>query len=159
MSQAMLLEGLGRYLEAKPKYEDVLKIDPEEGLALNNLAYLLIEHLDNPAEALPYARQAQRLTPTDPGVLDTLGWILAKANRLGEAAGRLLRALEIERERSSQEHVAASYHLGVVHMLRGELEEAKDRLDSAKAAAEDQKDQQFKPKIEKALEDLEELGG
>jgi tetratricopeptide (TPR) repeat protein len=153
VAQGMLLDGLGRYAEAKTKYEEALQRDPEQSVALNNLAYLLTERLDHPAEALPYARRAYRRSPNDPGVLDTLGWTLAKSNQLGEAVGMLLRALEIDRR-----NLAATYHLGLVHELRGELEEAKERLTSAKELAEAQGDNRTLPKIIEALNRLEKRG-
>jgi Tfp pilus assembly protein PilF len=127
-------------------------LDPDAGPVLNNLAYLLGEKLDRPAEALPYAQRAQRLEPDNVRVLDTLGWILVKNDRLGEAIGMLLRALEIERK-----SVPVLYHLGLAHMKRGELEEARLRLTAARDAAGDKSPEL--PKINKALEDLERAGG
>ncbi|MBN2559654.1 MAG: tetratricopeptide repeat protein [Phycisphaerae bacterium] len=154
LAQGLLLESLHRHLEAKAKYEEALKIDPQQRTALNNLAYLLADQLDNAAEALPYAWQAYRLKSDDSGVLDTLGWALAKSDRLVEAEGMLLRALEIDRR-----NVAAAFHWGMVQMLRGgELEEAKGWLNSMKTAAEASEDQSVRrtlPKINEALKDLE----
>lgn len=150
LAQAMLYDNLGRYPEAKAKYEEVLKINPRQSTALNNLAYLVLERMNDPAEALPYAREAYRVQPGDPNTLDTYGWALARNNRLGEAAGRLLRALEIERD-----CVPATYHLGLVHKMRGELDDARQRLNEAKAAAEAQGDQRTLPKIIEALRELE----
>jgi len=150
LAQAMLYDNLGKHEQAKVKYEEVLKINPRQSTALNNLAYLLLEHLNLPAEALPYAREAYRQQPNDPNTLDTYGWALAKNNLLGDAAGRLLRALEIDRD-----FVPAAYHLALVHKMRGELEDARQRLEEAKAAAEAQGDQRILPKI---LEALKELG-
>lgn len=154
LAQGMLLDGLKRHSEAKVKYEEVLKINPQQSTALNNLAYLLVERMDNAAEALPYARQAYRQNPDDPGVLDTLGWTLAKNGQWGEAAGMLLRAIEIDRQ-----NVAALYHLGLVYQARGEPEEAQQRLSAAKKAAEAQGDKGLLPKIEEALSELEKAGG
>jgi tetratricopeptide (TPR) repeat protein len=151
LAKAMLLERLDRHSEAKAAYEEVLRLDPKQPMALNNLAYLLVEQLDNPAEALPYVTQANQLYPGDPGVLDTLGWALARSGRLGEATGRLLRAIEIERDRVDRDHIAAAYHLGMVHLLRGEQEEAEQRLNSAKKAAKDQDDTHYGPLIDRAL--------
>ncbi len=155
LSHAMSLEALGRHSEAKEKYEAVLRLDAKQPTALNNLAYLLVEEMDNAAEALPYAEQANRAYPNNPDIMDTLGWVLAKNDRLGEAAGMLFRALEFARERDvNRYHVAAAYHLGLVHILRGERQQAKERLDSAKAAAHNQGDTRQLPKIIEALRDL-----
>jgi tetratricopeptide (TPR) repeat protein len=148
LGQAMLLERLQRYKEAKVKYEAALKLQPDHPVALNNLAFLLADKLDSPAEALPYAERAKRLDPGNPDVLDTLGWILAKNGRLGEAMGVLLRGVGVDRE-----NVSVLYHLGMVHLQRGELEEAKTRLEAARQAA--QANSPDLPKINEALKQLE----
>ncbi|MCD4726387.1 MAG: tetratricopeptide repeat protein, partial [Pirellulales bacterium] len=154
LGQAMLLGALDRHEEAKAKYEVVLKLNPRQPLALNNLAYLLSEKMHNPAEALPYAEQAKRANPNGTDVLDTLGWVLFQNGRDGEAVGMLLRALEIDRD-----NFAASYHLGVVHKSRGELEEARFRLEEAlDVAKKAEGGQRYLPKIEKALKELEDVG-
>ena len=153
LAQAMLLDALDRHAEAKAEYEEVLKLDPNQPQALNNLAYLLVEQMDSPEEALPYAERANHVSPNDPSVMDSLGWVLAKNNRLGDAVGVLLRALEIDRH-----NVPAAYHLGLVHAYRGEPEEAKLRLASAKEDAEAQGDTRFLPKIIEALQELEGEG-
>jgi tetratricopeptide (TPR) repeat protein len=160
LGEAMLLERLNRYPEAKAKYEAGLKLDPNNSLALNNLAFLLIDKLDNAAEALPYAERAKKLDPDNPNVLDTYGMVLAKKGRLGEALGVLLRALDINRD-----NVSVLYHLGLVHEQRGELEDAKARFLAAKGAAEaaeaarpGAKSPEL-PKINEALHRLEKVGG
>jgi len=151
--QGMLLETQGRYEEARARYEAALQADPDNRMALNNLAYLLVDRLDRPAEALPYAERAKRLTPDDASVLDTLGHVLSRLQRLGEAAGVLLRALEINRD-----SIAINYHLGVVYVLRNEREDARLRLLRAKELAEAQGEARYLPKINKALEELEGAG-
>jgi tetratricopeptide (TPR) repeat protein len=152
LAQGMLLESLGRHGEAKARYEATLKLDPKHPIALNNLAFLLAEQMNNPAEALPYAQQANRLDPTSSEVLDTYGRILALNNRTGEALGTLLRALDIDRE-----NISALYHLGLVYMDRKEYEDAGNRLKRARELAEAKADQRFLPKIMKALEDLQRI--
>ncbi|GJQ27929.1 MAG: hypothetical protein HBSAPP02_29610 [Phycisphaerae bacterium] len=147
----MLLEQLKRYDEAKTKYEEALKIDSNEPTALNNLAYLLADRMKKPAEALPYAEQANRLhRRSNANVLDTLGWIQAEMGRLREAAGTLLRALEIDRD-----NIAAQYHLGVIHKRLGEREEAIARLKSARKAIENQRSDTFAKEVEAELRELE----
>ncbi|HKQ49535.1 MAG TPA: tetratricopeptide repeat protein [Phycisphaerae bacterium] len=131
LAQGLLLQRLGQYEEARGKYESVIKREPDNVVALNNIAYLLTDELGKPAEAVPYAERANRLEPGNPEILDTLGWALAKTNRPGEAAGMLLRAIQVDAN-----NVAALYHLGVVHLNKGELEDARNRLETAKAIAQ-----------------------
>lgn len=146
----MLLEQLERYEDAKAKYEEALKIDSNEPTALNNLAYLLVDRMNRPAEALPYAEQANRIhRRSNANVLDTLGWIQAEMGKHREAAGTLLRALEVDRD-----NIAAQYHLGVVHKRLGEREEALARLKSAKKAIENQRSSSFVKEVDAELREL-----
>ena len=54
----------------------VVKLEPQNALALNNLAWALNEEKD--PRAMPYAEQAYKLAPENPAVLDTLGWMLTE---------------------------------------------------------------------------------
>ena len=69
------------YPAAIRQYEAALEIEPNNALYLNNLAYMLNE-LGDP-KARKYAEQVYVLAPTNPAVLDTLGWILVQR---GDAA-------------------------------------------------------------------------
>jgi uncharacterized protein (TIGR03790 family) len=75
----LLLAGLEdqdrEYESAIRRYEQVVAMQPEQPIALNNLAYALATHRKAPAEALPFARRAVALAPRSPVVLDTLAWI------------------------------------------------------------------------------------
>jgi cellulose synthase operon protein C len=63
------------------KYRAILAINPDNAVALNNLAYLLGEAGDPKAQE--YAERAYQLAPLNPNVVDTLGWTLY---RTGETA-------------------------------------------------------------------------
>ena len=64
------------HVEAAETYAKALEIDPNNALYLNNLAYMLNE-LGDP-KSRKYAEQVYMLAPTNPSVLDTLGWILVQ---------------------------------------------------------------------------------
>jgi putative PEP-CTERM system TPR-repeat lipoprotein len=72
---------------AKAGYRKVLDIDPDNVVALNNLAWLLSE--DKDPKALEYAEHAHRLAPFSPNVLDTLGWTLTRTGDAKRGAGLL----------------------------------------------------------------------
>lgn len=154
MAKGMLLNTLDQSQQAKTEYEAALKIDPDQPMALNNLAYLLAKSLDKPAEALPYAKRASRLRPQDDNVLDTYGWVLSLNGKLGDATGTLLRALEINRD-----NLDATFHLGLVFLKQKEFEEARFRLNRAKELAESQSRSDELPKIIKALKEADDLEG
>ncbi len=152
VAEGMVLESLSRHLEAKERYEAALKLAPDQPIALNNIAFLLVDKLDQPAEALPYAEQARRLSPNSAEVLDTYGWVLARNGRLGEAMGVLLRAVDIQRESP-----ALLYHLGKVCQLRKEPEEAKRWLEAAQRAAAKANSPEL-PRINEALQQIDKTG-
>jgi len=66
----------GDMATARQAYEQVLAIDPDNAVALNNLAAVLAQQGDK--KAVEYAEHAHRLAPFNPSILDTLGWTLAQ---------------------------------------------------------------------------------
>lgn len=78
------------FAAAASGYSKVLEIDPDNIVALNNLAWILAE--GNDPKAREYAEHAHRLAPFNPGVLDTLGWTLARTGDAKRGAQLLLMA-------------------------------------------------------------------
>jgi tetratricopeptide (TPR) repeat protein len=75
----------GRYGEAVSLYRQVLERDRENGMALNNLAWLLAWHERQPAAALELVQRAvQRYGPL-PELLDTRGNIYTLLGQAGQA--------------------------------------------------------------------------
>jgi tetratricopeptide (TPR) repeat protein len=149
LAQGMLLEQMSKYEEARKNYEAALKLIPDDWFALNNLAYLLTDKLNRPAEAIPYAERAKRAAPSNPDVLDTLGWSLFKDGRYGEALGVLLRASSVNRE-----DPMLLYHLALVYQEQGNLDEALNRLESAELIAKDRGHRDLLSKIVERLDEV-----
>jgi tetratricopeptide (TPR) repeat protein len=114
-----------RYAEARVAFEHVLEREPDDPEVLNNLAYLLAEKLDDPNSALPHAQRAAELMPETSSVIDTLGWILFRLDRLEEAEAALRRSEEIELSAANQ------YHLAAVMAAQGQYDRARVRLRQA----------------------------
>ena len=107
------------------QYRRVIEVEPENTLALNNLAFSLAERQHAPQEGLPYAERAVKLS-ADPSVIDTLGWI---QHLLGDdrAAAPL-----IERAAAGAPGTAEILlHAAVVHSALGDQIRAKRDLDAA----------------------------
>lgn len=68
----------------------VVKLEPQNALALNNLAWALSEEKD--PRAMQYAEQAYKLAPENPAVLDTFGWLLAQKGDTARGVGMLQKA-------------------------------------------------------------------
>ena len=106
----MMLGGLGRTEEAIIHYQKVLEI--EHGhvittrIAYNKLAWIRATHSDprfrDGAQAVALARQAAKLLPNDPDMLDTLAAAYAEAGQFSEALKIARQALEWARKQNNQ---------------------------------------------------------
>ncbi|HZU99380.1 MAG TPA: tetratricopeptide repeat protein, partial [Planctomycetota bacterium] len=87
LGRAMALEELGRADEAIAAYRQVIAIDPRNGIARNNLAWLLVQKgtPDAVAEALAISRAVVAEMPNLPAALDTLSRVLIAKGELGPA--------------------------------------------------------------------------
>ena len=59
---------------AKQQYQKVLEVQPENPLASNNLAYVMLQQGGNVDVAFAMAQTARRQLPDNPNAADTLGW-------------------------------------------------------------------------------------
>ena len=97
----------------------IIQREPDNAMALNALGYTLSDRTTRYAEAKTLIEQAHQLTPEDPAVLDSLGWVNFRLGNLDEAERLLRQALE----RFPDQEVAA--HLGEVLWNNGKQREAK----------------------------------
>jgi Tfp pilus assembly protein PilF len=74
-------------------YETLLVNEPNDPVALNNLAWLLKDR--DLTRARELAARAVRLQPNAPAILDTYGWLLYLSGERNEALKQLERALEL----------------------------------------------------------------
>ncbi len=123
---AMLLDGVGRRGEAKPIYEQILRIEPDNVLALNNLAFIKAEEGIDLDQALSYAQRAKQRVPQNPDISDTLGWIYIKKN-LSDDAVRIFRELVKEKP----ENATYRYHLAMALFQKGDRPTAKQECEVA----------------------------
>ena len=123
---ALLYDLSGRPEEARQGYEQVLKIQPDNPAALNNLAYSMADQGVDLDKALSYAERARAKMPNDPDVTDTIGLIFLRKNQINESA-RLLGDLV------SRSPNRATYHLHYATALyqKGDKAAARKELDAA----------------------------
>jgi tetratricopeptide (TPR) repeat protein len=122
------LAAADRWPEARQIYEGVLKLDPTNGVVLNNLAFGLAEHNGDLDQALTMAQQAERKLSDWPEVSDTLAWIYLKKN-LPDQALPILQGLVTKKPDSA----IFRYHLGMAKAQKGDKAQAK--LEAQKALA------------------------
>lgn len=103
------------YQAARDAYEKLLAMDPKSSQALNNLAYIYSEYLDDLDRANELAQRARELLPNDPSTADTLGWILCKK-------GQYLSAVDFLQTAADQlpGEPEVQFHLGKAHYLMGD---------------------------------------
>lgn len=126
INRAMTLDGMKRLTEARPLYEQVLRIKPDDPLALNNLAYLLAEEGNELDAALTLAQRAPQKSPNDVMIADTLGWIYIKKG-LANNAIAIFSDLTTKHPKVSIFH----YHHAMALSQRGDKVQAKRSLDLA----------------------------
>ena len=126
MTLALVLDAAGRWSEAKQVYEVVIKLDPANGVALNNLAFLLTEHGGDLDDALTKAQRAKQLLPNLSEVSDTLGWIYLKKNLTDNA-------IDIFQDLVNKVPAQAvfRYHLGMAYSQKGDKTRALKELQDA----------------------------
>jgi putative PEP-CTERM system TPR-repeat lipoprotein len=115
---------------AEREFRAVLKIQPQNMVALNNLSWLL-QKTDTKA-ALAFAEQAARLAPNSPAVLDTLGWVKWRAKDAQGALPLLQRA-----HAAAPDNAEIAYHLAAVLNGTGRRAEAKKTLAPVIASNQD----------------------
>jgi len=110
------------YKTAIPMLEGVLKQNPNNAAALNNLAYAYQQTKD--PRALPTAEQAFKLAGDNPGVMDTLGWLLVEQGNTGRGLPLLQKASGLAPNASE-----IRYHLAVGLHKSGDKQGARKELD------------------------------
>lgn len=125
-ADAVRLASLGKYDEAIDAFRQVVKLDPRNSLALNNLATLLAERSTQLEESLQLVQQAIQFAGRQPSLLDTEGTILLKLRRSDEAI------VSLEEATAGGVADARYYlHLAAAYQSAQRNEEALKMLDEA----------------------------
>lgn len=103
----------------------IIQIDGYNAMALNALGYTLTDRTTRHAEAYRLIRRALELSPEEPAILDSMGWVYFRLGRPETALGYLEQALEGE----DNPEIAA--HLGEVLWHLDQAERAREVLHSA----------------------------
>ncbi|MBA2690013.1 MAG: PEP-CTERM system TPR-repeat protein PrsT [Burkholderiales bacterium] len=131
---------------AAEQYEWVIKRQPNNLLALNNVAWAY--HQGNDARALSAAEQAYALSATNPLIMDTYGWMLVHYGNLEKGTELLQRASSLVPDQPE-----IRYHYAVALLKSGKDQAARTELEHALTSR-----QKFTQQTE-ARELLEKLTG
>jgi tetratricopeptide (TPR) repeat protein len=122
----LVLDGAGRRPEARQVYEATIKLDPNNAVALNNLAFLLAETGGDLDDALSKAQRAKQLLPNLYEISDTLGWIYLKKS-MYDTAIDVFKDLVGKQPNHSTYH----FHLGMAYSQKGDRSKAVEQLKEA----------------------------
>ena len=137
------------YQKASDAYRELLKLHRNNAAAMNNLAYLLLKHLDKADEAVEVAQRALDIRPNDAMIQDTLGYALFKAGEYDRAREAL------EASVRKKEMPMNCLHLAEVLLAwGGEEPRATELLNSAKKLAERFNDSETLEEVNQRLESL-----
>lgn len=124
---ASLEHTAGNWEAAAVQYRKVLELQPRNILALNNLAYLLVDRLNQPDEGLQLAQKAKELAPESPAVDDTLGWAYYHKGLYASAIQHLERAVA-----GGNSTALRQYHLAMAYWKAGERVKARAAIEQAR---------------------------
>ena len=88
----------------------VLKLEPDNSMALNALGYTLSLYTDRFDEAYELVNSALIISPNDPSILDSMGWILLKQGKPKAAVDFLQQAYQRFPDPEVSAHLIQAYH-------------------------------------------------
>jgi tetratricopeptide (TPR) repeat protein len=135
--QALLVTGMiysqmKEFNKARDAYEKVIAASPTHVLALNNLAYIYAEKLNDLKRGSELVQKARSIAPTNPSVLDTLGWITYKQGDYKQAADLLSQSAA-----KSPDNPEIQFHLGMAEYMMGRTDAARGAFEKAVGSGTD----------------------
>lgn len=116
--QAMAAEKIGRIDALEKSLRRLITLQPDNAHAYNALGYTLADRNLQLQEALKLIEKANELTPDDPHIIDSLGWVHFRLGNTEQALKYLRQAYEMKPD------VEVAAHLGEVLWQSGARDEA-----------------------------------
>jgi tetratricopeptide (TPR) repeat protein len=120
----------GNLEQAASEYEHIVATQPDDALALNNLAWVYAAMSDS--RALTVAERAHALDPDNGAITDTLGWLLVQRGEVERARALLEKAVT-----QAPDVPDIRYHLAVAQVKAGAREEARKTLTALLSSGRD----------------------
>jgi tetratricopeptide (TPR) repeat protein len=115
---AMAAEKVNRLDILEGNLKRLIKLQPDHAHAYNALGYTFADRNERIEEAYGLIEQALKLSPDDPFILDSMGWVLYRMGRPKEGIGYLQKAYKLRPDAE----IAA--HLGELLWVAGQRDEA-----------------------------------
>ncbi|MDQ1919927.1 tetratricopeptide repeat protein [Massilia pseudoviolaceinigra] len=124
---ALLAEKLGRVDVMEKNLRMVMEQAPDNHHAYNALGYSLAERNVRLDEALALIDKALKMAPSDPFIMDSMGWVQYRLGNLNEAEAHLRRAYALRNDPE------IAVHLGEVLWHKGQKSDAQQLWREARA--------------------------
>jgi tetratricopeptide (TPR) repeat protein len=139
----VIYEKTNRFPESVKAMEDVLSIDPDNAEALNFIGYCYADRGINLDEAEKMIVKALKIKPDNGYMIDSLGWVHFRQNKLDSAVANLKKAMDLLPDDAN-----VIEHLGDVYAKMGKAKEAQEMYN--RAFKIDPKSSSLQKKIEDA---------
>ena len=116
---------------AKAMYQKALEIQPDNPLASNNLAYVMLQQGGNVDVALAMAQTARRGMPDSSNAADTLGWAYFHKGVYQSAINMFQESLRLNEKRGAADDPTVHYHLGLAYGKVNQPAQARQQLERA----------------------------
>jgi cellulose synthase operon protein C len=126
-----LYEAKQSWDQAKTMYQKALSQSPDDPLASNNLAYVLLEQGGNVDVAMGMAQTARRGLPNSPNAADTLGWAYYRKGIYQSAINQFQEAIRLNERAGAPDDAVFHYHLGLAYQKSNQLPLARQQLERA----------------------------
>jgi tetratricopeptide (TPR) repeat protein len=114
--------------QAKQMYQKALELKPDNAMASNNLAYVLLQTGGDIDTALSLAQAARRGAPESPNAADTLGWVYYQKGEYKSAIDLFQEAMQLNRKMKRPDDPTFHYHLGLAYAKADQPDLAKHEL-------------------------------
>jgi tetratricopeptide (TPR) repeat protein len=115
--------------KAKEMYQKALEIKPDDPLASNNLAYVMLQSNGNVDVALSLAQTARRGMPESPNAADTLGWVYYQKGAYKSAIDLFQESLKLAEKNKAPDDATVHYHLGLAYQKNDQPALARQHLE------------------------------
>ncbi|MFZ0771709.1 MAG: tetratricopeptide repeat protein [Candidatus Sulfotelmatobacter sp.] len=126
-----MYESQSDWNNAKAMYQKVLEIKPDDPLASNNLAYVMLQQGGNVDVALAMAQTARRGMPNSANAADTLGWAYFQKGVYRSAIDMFQESLRLNQKRGAADDPTVHYHLGLAYQKVNQPAQARQQLERA----------------------------
>jgi len=127
---AILLYTTGRPAEAAELNQQILKIQPDNLIVMNNLAWTLCEEQGKYQEALELAERGLKIAPQYIDLIDTRGVVYYRLGQYEKAIADFTKCLELYLD-TAPSKVASRFHLARAFVRSGQSAKAVEQLNQA----------------------------